>query len=122
VLIIVVAVSIPLVVTTLLFLATFANRFMAQRHIEKMRHWDVPPQTQILDFKLLHSHGPAGNTCFIDGTLILNSNLSEDTLTDFYTSRYHPAYFTPTYYDQIKAIATNDRQYHVSTGIQYYCL
>jgi|GEM_PF-6237954 len=113
-------IGVPLCATLALWLSTLMGRVTAEHYLYQMRGWEMPLETEVIDFELLYFHGPAGNTCFLTGTLILGSGLSEDALTDFYTSRYHPDYRTATY-NQVKAQHVTGNRYIVSAEAQYYC-
>lgn len=112
-------IAIPISVTIGAYSQTFIEKAFAHRHINQMQYWETPPHTETKNFEINNSHGPAGNTCWLYGTLILESDLSSDQLTDFYTSRYFPQYYSPTY-TEIVAIEKSG-MFTVTTETSYFC-
>lgn len=60
-------------------------------HLYKMTGWEIPPESRYVDFAIEDASG--GTSCFVIGRLVIESNLPEEQLTEFYRSHYGKNYW-----------------------------
>lgn len=117
-----VSASIMICAIMFVFAPSWIDYTKEYHYLAQMRIWEIPPQSDYRNFDIVQSHGATGNLCFLDATLTIESDLSQDELIAFYNARYYPKYRTPTY-NEIMVFPNEDvvNIYIIRTDTRYYC-
>jgi hypothetical protein len=88
-------------------------------------YWEIPPDSKVIE--VVVEDKLSGNGCYIVGELTIESRLSEDELEEYYTSRYHPQYYSRfidgdgIYVEPINNKANGDALYVVNVLTNWDC-
>lgn len=109
----------------IVFVPPWVDHAKAYSHISQIRYWEIPPDSNVIEVVVEDKF--SGNGCYVVGELKIESRLSEDELEEYYTSRYHPQYYSRfidgdgIYVEPINNQANGDALYIVNVLTNWDC-